>query len=103
MGVIEILQTVSSSSSSISCKFGIPSSWIILLTCHPGFLFGKEGHSLLRCPAFQQRKHNPFLMQHFLSSGVSFPMQMTSTSIALESLGLEELEVKGWYRCWVGH
>ena len=95
MGVKEILQTVSSSSSSISCKFGVPSSWITLLTCHPGFLLGKEGHSPLRCPAFQQLKHNPFSMQHFLSSGVSFPMWMTLTSIALGSLALEKLEVKG--------
>ena len=95
MGVKEILCMVSSLLSSISCKFEIPSSWITLLTCHSGFLFGKKEHSLLRCPAFQQWKHNPFLMQHFLSSRVSFPMWIMSTFIVLGSLVLEELEVKG--------
>ena len=58
----EILQMVSLSSSSISCRFGISSSLTTLLTCHPSFLFGKEGHSPLKCPAFQQWKYNPFLM-----------------------------------------
>ena len=95
MEVKKILQTVSLSSLSISCKFGIPSSWITLLTCSLGFLFGKEGHSPLRCPVLRQWKHNPFSMQCFLSSGVSFPILMMLTSIALGSLVLEELEVKG--------
>ena len=103
MGVKEILRTVSSLSSSTSCKFGSSSSCIILLTCHPGFLLGKAGHSLLKCPVFRQWEHNPFLMHRFLSSGVSFLMQTTSTSIALGSLVLEGVGVKGWYECWVGH
>ena len=86
---------VSLSLLSISCKFGISSSWITLLTCHSGFLLGKKGHSSLRCPAFWQWKHNPFSMQCFLSSGVSFSMRMMLTSIVLGSLALEEgLEVK---------
>ena len=95
MGVKEILWTVSLLLLSTSRKLGIPFFWITLLTCHLDFLFGKEGHSLLRCPTFRQWKHNSFSMQCFLSSGVSFPMQMTSTSIVLGSLGLKELEVKG--------
>ena len=95
MGVKEILWTVSLSLLSTSHKFGISFSWTTLLTCCLGFLFGKEGHSPLRCPTFWQQKYNPFSMQCFLSSGVSFPTQMTLTSIALGSLDLEELEVKG--------
>ena len=94
---------VSSSSSSTSHKFGSSSSCIILLTCCAGFSLGKERHSLLRCPAFQQQKHNPFLMHHFLSSGVSFSMRTISTFIALGSLVLEGVGVKGWYECCVGH
>ena len=94
MGVKEILQTVSLLSLSTSRRIGMSSSLVTLLICCLGFLIEKEEHSLLRCSAFQQWKHNPFSMQHFLSSGVSFPMRMTSTSIALESLALEELEVK---------
>ena len=89
-------------SSSISRKFGSSSSHTILLTCRPGFLLGKKGHSLLRCPGFQQWKHNLFSMHCFLSSGVSFPTRTMSTSIALGSLVLEGMGVKGWYECWVG-
>ena len=101
MGVKEILQTVSSLSSSTSRKFGSSSSCIILLTYHPGFLLEKEEYSPLRCPAFWQWKHNPFSMHHFLSPGVSFPTWMTSTSIALGSLVLEGVGVKDWYTCWM--
>ena len=100
--VKEILWIVYSSSSSTSHRLGISSSLTTFLTCCPGFLFGKEGHYLLRCPAFQQQKHSPFLIQRFLSSRMSFPMQITSTSIALGSLAFEEWGVSGWYRCWVG-
>ena len=95
IGVNDILWMVSLSSSSTSHKFRIFSSLTTLLTCHPGFLFGKERHSPLRCPAFWQWKHSPFSMQHFFSSRVSFPMQMTSTSITLGSLIFRELGVKG--------
>ena len=42
-------------------------------------------------------------MHHFLSSGVSFPTWMTSTSIALGSLVLEGVGVKDWYACWMVH
>ena len=102
MEVKEILRTVFSSLSSTSHKFGSSSSHIILLTCHPGFLLGKDGHSPLRCSGFWQQKHNPFSMHRFLSSGVSFPTQTTSTSIALGSLVLEGVGVKGWYECQMG-
>ena len=30
-------------------------------------------------------------------------MQTILTSIALGSLVLEGIEVKGWYECWMGH
>ena len=91
----EILWMASSSLSLTSHRFGISSSLTTLLTGHLGFLFGKEGHSSLRCPAFQQWKHSLFSIQHFLSSGMSFPMQMTSTSIVLGSLVFWKLGVKG--------
>ena len=53
----------------------------------------KVGQAVLRCPAFWQRKHKPFSMQRFHSSGVRREILMTSTSIAS---GSRVLEGVGW-------
>ena len=66
------------SSTSLSC-----------LTHHTFFIrVEKVGQVVLRCPAFQQWKHSPFLMQHFHSSG----------SHVLDRVGCE----KEWYVPLVG-
>ena len=60
---------------------GLPAVWV-------------DQHSLALCPFLWQQKHSPSLIHHARLAGESFFKQIISTSMALESLVGNELEVK---------
>ena len=101
--VKETRHTTSSSSSSTSFNDGISSTYSFLWILLTFLGEGKVGHAVLRCPAFLHQKQSPFSIQHFRSSGVSLEIWITSTSIALGSLGLVKVgEENVWYMNFMG-